>query len=119
MIFANDSYLYCKAETEEASKVIQLLNVYEMASGHKININKSTVFFSANVIPYNKGLVCQELQIHEADNSSKYLGLPSILGRNKSVLLGYLKDRVKASIQSWTDRRVSRPTKEILIKMVA
>lgn len=35
------------------------------------------------------------------------------------MLLGYLKDRVKASIQSWTERKVSRPAKEILIKMVA
>lgn len=61
MLFADDNYLYCKAETEEASKVIQLLNVYEMAPGQKIYRNKSTVFFSANVIPYNKGLVCQEL----------------------------------------------------------
>lgn len=58
MLFVDDSYLYCKAETEEASKVIQLLNVYEMASGQRINRSKYTVVFSANVIPYNKGLVC-------------------------------------------------------------
>ena len=58
MLFADDSYLYCKAETGEAFKVMELLNCYERASGHRINRDKSTVFFSANVISYNKELVC-------------------------------------------------------------
>lgn len=77
------------------------------------------MFFSANVIQYNKDQVYQELQIREADDSSKYLGLPNILCRNKSVVFGYLKEKVKASIQKWTEKNVSRPAKEILIKMVA
>ncbi|KAL8105024.1 hypothetical protein AgCh_028986 [Apium graveolens] len=59
------------------------------------------------------------MQIQEADSSSKYLGLPSLLGRNKSAVFGYLKDKVNVSIQSWAERKVSRPAKEILIKMVA
>ncbi|KAL8111888.1 hypothetical protein AgCh_019551 [Apium graveolens] len=119
MLFADDSYLYCKAETEEASKVIQLLNTYEQASGQKINRDKSTVFFCANVMEYNKERVCNELQIREADNSAKYPGLPNILGRNKSVVFGYLKDGVKTIIQNWSVKNVSKPAKEILIKMVA
>ncbi|KAL8133302.1 hypothetical protein AgCh_008677 [Apium graveolens] len=48
MLFADDSYLFCKAE---------------------------------------------ELQIQQADCSTKYLGLPNTLGRNKSVVLGYLKEK--------------------------
>lgn len=31
----------------------------------------------------------------------------------------HLKDKVKASIQNWTEKKVSRSAKEILIKMVA
>lgn len=82
MMFADDSYLYYKEVTGEAIKVMELLAIYEWASGQRINRVKSTVFFSANVIDYNKELVCQELQIKEADDSSKYLGLPNVLGRN-------------------------------------
>lgn len=119
MLFADDCYLYCKAEKREASKVMELLSTYEKASGQRINIGKSTVFFSSNVIPYNKDIVYQELQIQEADDNSKYLGLPNILGRNKTVVFRYLKDKVKASIQNWAEKNVSRSAKEILIKMVA
>ncbi|KAL8148975.1 hypothetical protein AgCh_006108 [Apium graveolens] len=119
ILFADDSYLYCKADKEEANRIMGLLTTYEKTSGQKVNRSKSSVFFSANVIQYNKERVCQELQINEADGSSKYLGLPNILGRKKSVIFGYLKEKVKAGIQNWTERHVSRPAKEILIKMVA
>lgn len=119
MLFADDSYLFCKAETEEALKVLEVLTVYEQASGQRINRGKSTVFFSANVIQYNKDMICQALQINEADNSSKYLGLPNILERNKSVVFGYLRDKVKTSVQRWNEKKISKPAKEVLIKMVA
>lgn len=119
MLFADGSYLFGKAETGKAHKILELLNVYEQASGQRINRDKSTVFFSANIIQYNKEMICQALHIKEADNSSKYLGLPNIMGRKKTVVFGYLRDRVKSSIQIWNEKKVSKPSKEVLIKMVA
>lgn len=61
--------------------MVQLLAVYERASGQKVNYAKSSVFFSTNIIQYNRELICQELQMREADEHSKYLGLPNLLGR--------------------------------------
>lgn len=55
----------------------------------------------------------------EADEKSKYLGLPSILGRKKTALLGYLKEKVMKRIQSWDSRWLSKGGKEVLIKNVA
>lgn len=100
MFFMDDSYLDCSAKMSEARRIMELLMVYERASGQKVNIDKSLVFFSINVIQYNRELVCQELQMIEPDEKSKYLGLPNLLGRKKSVLLGYLKDKIKAVIQN-------------------
>lgn len=57
MLFADDSYLYCKADTTEAGNVMELLDTYEKASGQKVNIGKSSVFYSANVIPYNRQII--------------------------------------------------------------
>ena len=116
MLFADDSYVYCKADTNEADKVLELLKVYEDASGQKINKEKSSVFFSGNVIQYNRVEVSHKLGMKEADEHSTYLGLPNILGRKKSVVLAYLKDRVQNRIQSWRPKKFSKPTKEILIK---
>ncbi|KAL8098349.1 hypothetical protein AgCh_031202 [Apium graveolens] len=84
-----------RADREDASKVMELLSSYEKASGQR------------------------ELQISEADSSSKYLGLPNILGRNKSVIFGYFRNKVKNSIKSWNEKKIFKPAKEILIKTVA
>lgn len=63
MLFADDSYLYCKANTDEALRLLDLLTIYEEASGQKVSREKSSIFFSSNVIPYNRLLVCQALQM--------------------------------------------------------
>lgn len=119
MLFADDIYLFCKADSGDANRVTEILNVYERASGQRVNKEKPTVFFSANIIQYNRDMLCQELQINEADETSKYLGLPNVVGRNKSALFGYLKEKFKASILNWNEKNLSKPSKEILIKMVA
>lgn len=61
MFFADDSYLYCKADTEEAIKVFELIEMYGRASGQRINNAKSSVFFSSKVIQYNRVRVFQVL----------------------------------------------------------
>lgn len=119
MLFADDSYLFCKADVGEAEKVLELLHLYEKASGQKVNMGKSSVFFSTNVITYNRNDICQRLQMLEADDQTKYLGLPNILGRNKSAILGFLKDKVNAKVRSWDNKTVSKSGKEILIRSVA
>ncbi|KAM6570416.1 hypothetical protein CsatB_018401 [Cannabis sativa] len=48
MLFADDSYIYCRATEEEAQNVLRLLNLFEAASGQRVNYAKSSIFFSAN-----------------------------------------------------------------------
>ena len=49
MFFADDSYLYCKANVEEAQNVLNMLKIFEGATGQKINTFKSSVFLSTNM----------------------------------------------------------------------
>lgn len=48
MLFADDSYLYCKAGESEAQRMMEILSKFELASGKKVNRSKSSVFFSTN-----------------------------------------------------------------------
>ena len=48
LFFADDSLLFCKASRQECQKLIEILELYEVASGQKINADKSLVFFSHN-----------------------------------------------------------------------
>lgn len=100
MLFVDDTYFYYKADMNEASKVLEVLKSYEKALGQIANSDKSSIFFGSNIIPYNRDMVCQVLQMTEADERSKCLGLPNILGKKKSVILGFLKKKVHRRIRS-------------------
>uniref|UniRef100_A0A803NHG8 Reverse transcriptase domain-containing protein n=1 Tax=Cannabis sativa TaxID=3483 RepID=A0A803NHG8_CANSA len=50
MLFADDSYLYCKATEDEARRIQEVLLKFELASGRKVNFPKSSIFFSTNTL---------------------------------------------------------------------
>ncbi|XP_074328104.1 uncharacterized protein LOC141666017 [Apium graveolens] len=101
MLFVDDSYIFCKADTKEASRVVSLLQMFEKASGQKINEQKSSVFFSRNVSSICRREVCTILKFTEADESSHYLGLRNCIGQKKSTMLGYIKEKVSERVQTW------------------
>lgn len=111
MLFADDSYIYCRANEEEARRVLEMLKVFENAAGQKVNLDKSSVFFSKNTLPETKGRVLNTLKMRMTNDKSFYLGLPSMIDRNKSAIFGYLKDKIR-----WEGKWFSGAGKEILIK---
>lgn len=96
-----------------------LLKIFEKAYGQKLNIDKSTDFFSKNTPRVLKSKLSQKLGFSEANEKSLYLGLPNIIGRNKNALFGYLKDRLQDRIQGWDKKFLSKGGNEILLKTVA
>ncbi|XP_060968467.1 uncharacterized protein LOC115719361 [Cannabis sativa] len=96
-----------------------LLQKFEVALGQKVNVNKSSIFYSTNTQAAMKQQINTLLQMRQADENSLYLGLPSTLGRNKSTVFGYLKDRVRKKLQGWDAKILSHAGKEVLIKIVA
>ena len=57
LFFADDSLLFCRANSEECSKVLELLSVYEEVSGQKLNREKTTLFFSNAVTEANSQII--------------------------------------------------------------
>uniref|UniRef100_A0A803NFE6 Reverse transcriptase domain-containing protein n=1 Tax=Cannabis sativa TaxID=3483 RepID=A0A803NFE6_CANSA len=118
MLFADDSYLYCKATLQEALKVRELLFKFENASGQQVNLTKSSIFYSTNTWA-RRSQLNHTLRMSQATENSTYLGLPSTMGRNKTAIMGFLKDRVRKRLQGWEGKFLSRAGKEVLVKTVA
>lgn len=64
------------------------------ASGQLINMNKSEVFFSRNVQEPDTVQLAGILNVRHVLGTGKYLGLPSMVGRNKKAIFCFIKDRV-------------------------
>ncbi|KAL8092543.1 hypothetical protein AgCh_034709 [Apium graveolens] len=119
MFFADDTYIYCQARDDSVSHVLNVLNTFELASGQRINVDKSSVFFSRNTANDVKQSICQRLRFREADDNTRYLGLPNIMGRNKNAVFGFLKEKLADRIKGWDNNCLSKGGKEILLKTVA
>lgn len=77
------------------------------------------MFFSANVGEDKKLELCAVLGVHNGITKSNYLGLPSLVGRSKKRVFGFLKERASIRIQGWQKKPISRAGKTILIRNVA
>ena len=119
LFFADDSLLFCKAALLDVGKVQALLGTYERASGQKVNSDKTTIFFSKGT-PQNSQLAIQtSLRVPIIKQYEKYLGLPSLVGRNRAASFSQIKERVWAKMKGWKERLLSAAGKEVLIKAVA
>lgn len=48
-----------------------------------------------------------------------YSGLPNIIGRNKSSIFGYLKNKLHGKIQDWDKKTLSKGGNEVFLKIMA
>ncbi|GJN23880.1 hypothetical protein PR202_gb11570 [Eleusine coracana subsp. coracana] len=96
-----------------------ILTKYCDSSGRKISEEKSSIFFSGNTDVEEKMVVCNILDIMTESISDKYLGLPALVGVDRTDCFRHLVDRVRGRISGWKEKLLSSGGKEILIKSVA
>ncbi|XP_058195012.1 uncharacterized protein LOC131311532 [Rhododendron vialii] len=119
IFFADDALLFAKAELPECQSLMKILDTYGKASGQSVNLNKSGIFFSSNLNPIDKQLICSFLNIPPLKDDAKYLGLPSLWGRSKAEELSFLVEKTLKKLQGWKQRIISHSGKEVMIKDVA
>lgn len=119
LFFADDCFLFFRANREEARIIKSILAIYGAASGQKVNFNKSSISFSRNTRADSIASACNILEIKATTYHGIYHGLPSAVGRNKFEAFRFIKDGVWHRLESWSGRLLSRAGKEIMLKMVA
>ncbi|XP_042972884.1 uncharacterized protein LOC122304684 [Carya illinoinensis] len=118
LFFVDDSLLFCQASPKELIKVIEILDIYEQASGQVLNKDKSSVFFNKNTMKEGQDLILQLAGIKSNGSFEKYLGLPAVLGRAKVAAFHSLIDRTWSLVVNWKTNHLSSAGKEVLLKAV-
>lgn len=119
LLFADDSFIFCKATIEEVGEIKRILQNYELQSGQAINFQKSGVYFSSNVRTDKQTEMRNLLEVHNDLSEGKYLGLPSLIGKSKRRVFNFLKDRMWSKIQGWNAKCLSKAGKAVLLRNVA
>lgn len=95
-----------------------MLEVYELASSQRLNMQKTTICFSSNTKVGTREQIGKEIGARGNGAFEKYLGLPSVVGRSKYNSFRSIKERIWARISNWKNHFLSQIRKEILIKTV-
>ena len=119
LLYADDSLFYCKGTPEELNNLNQILSNYSMASGQRINYQKSSIYFGKNITQERRDQIKAALGIEQEGGEGIYLGLPESFGGSKVSILSYLKERMSERVQGWQTRFLSPAGKEVMLKAVA
>ena len=119
LLFADDSLILMKADSMISQTLRSILDDYCAASGQMVSEAKCSIFFSPNTDVETKAKVCQILNIMTEAPTDKYLGLPAIVGADRSDNFRFLIDRVLKRLLGWKEKNLSTGGKEVLLKAIA
>ncbi|PNX99664.1 ribonuclease H, partial [Trifolium pratense] len=118
LLFADDSLFFCRANKEEINNIKNIILDYQKASGQLVNMTKSELIFSKKV-PENVQLeITQILPMKRVEHFSKYLGMPTDIGRSKHQVFNHILDRVWKKLKGWKEKHLSFAGRSTLIKAV-
>lgn len=99
--------------------VKDILTTYELASGQKVNLKKTDVYFSTGVVESRLRNLADILGVWVVEKHDKYLGLPTVVGRSKKIITKGVKEKLWKRLQGWKGMLLSKASREILIKAIA
>jgi hypothetical protein len=84
-----------------------------------MSLVKSSIFFSPNTNALIRSEICEVLHTDTEALSDKYLGLPALVGADRSDCFLHFVEKIIQRINGWKEKLLSIGGKEILLKAVA
>ncbi|XP_075651545.1 uncharacterized protein LOC142622019 [Castanea sativa] len=108
LFFADDSLIFCIASLEECDSLQRILKVYEEALGQQMNRAKTSLFFSQNTRDGVKEEIKTRFGAQIIRQHEKYLGLPSLVGRNEKNSFNDIKEKLEKKLAGWKEKLLSK-----------
>jgi hypothetical protein len=107
LLFADDSLILMKADMNNATSLQRSLDTYCANSGQMVSLAKSSIFFSPNTNALLRAEICEALHIDTEALSDKYLGLPALVGADRSDCFKHFIERIIERINGWKEKQLS------------
>lgn len=82
LLFADDLLLFYEASIEQMQKVLKVLEAFGDMSGQKLNVQKTSIFFSKNTDRRVQNEICKLAGFKRMENLGRYLGAFITRGRS-------------------------------------
>ena len=93
--------------------------MYEKTFGQQLNRGQTSLFFSPNTTKEIQDEIKVRFGAQVIHQHENYLGLPSLVGRNKKNTFKEVKEKFAKKLAGWKEKLLSKARKEVLIKAVA
>lgn len=101
LLFADDSINFTRASVAECNQLKEIFYSYTKASRQLFNYEKSSLFFSGKIPEAQIAAIKGIFKFKLVSKYEKYLGLPSMIGKNKMSFFNDVKLKVLHKISSW------------------
>lgn len=107
LFFVDDIVLFAEASNDQAQVIHDCLRRFCLASGHKISLPKSRVYFSRNVDRETQGVISRALDIEVTEDLGLYLGMPTLTSSVTKEKFQYICEQIDRKLMGWKTKYLS------------
>ncbi|KAG8661763.1 hypothetical protein MANES_01G037766v8 [Manihot esculenta] len=101
LFFVDNSLFFVRANMLQTAQLKAGLTVYEGASSQCINLQKSAVSFSSNVLDEDRDTICQHFGIQEIEAHDTNLGMPTVVRHDRTKAFHFIVKKVAKRLAGW------------------
>ncbi|XP_074301475.1 uncharacterized protein LOC141632870 [Silene latifolia] len=116
LFFAYDIILFGEASIQQAKVINKCLNIFCQASGQRVSLAKSRVFFSPNIEDDVAAAIANKLHFDKTEDLGMYLGMPTINGRVTKETFDFIAQKVDKRLSGWKAKNLSLAGRTTLVQ---
>ncbi|XP_026434551.1 uncharacterized protein LOC113332094 [Papaver somniferum] len=116
LMFADDILIFAKADMHSINGIMEVLDFFGRVSGQVLNLDKSSVYFSHNIIPSHREILVRELKMTEMKDKDKYLGVSILIGRNKTKAFRPVMQSFGCRLKTWKGKAMNQSARTTMVK---